>query len=377
MRQTPFLRYLVMIICLIAGLASFQPANAATKPGQFNGLTLDVARHHYQIQTLKKFIHQVKIDHGQFVQLHLTDSQSFAIENETVGQTLTNAIESDGVWRNRTTHQAFYSKAQIATLLAYAKQQQVTLIPEIDTPAHLGGLVATLKANHQQELVQQLITQNHSYGPEFKLTNASIDFVSQIDAEVARSFIGQANARFHLGGDEFTDNTKPNPAYVTYLNRLAANVEQLGFIPEAWNDGFLTHDLATLDHQIQVTYWNWTADEKGAAGRARKQSWATMPQLIHHGFKVLNYNDYYLYFNVTKANLKPANVTYMSSDMKQNWDPTIWDNDAQSSLNSLHGITGSSISIWCESDKTATDKQIYQSARSFLKNFLALARQPI
>ncbi|GEK28639.1 family 20 glycosylhydrolase [Furfurilactobacillus siliginis] len=376
MKRKQTLLLLFLSLCLWLSTPQIH-AQAAPANGQFNGLTLDVARRYYQVDTIKQFITTVSENHGQFVQLHLSDKQSFAIENDTAGQTLANATEVDGVWRNNTTHQPFYSKAQIADLLAYAKQQHITLIPEVDTPAHIDGLAATMKASGQQALVKKLITKQTDYGPEFKLNKASIAFISQLDTEVAQSFTGQENARFHLGGDEFTDQTTANKPYVRYLNALAANIKQAGFIPEAWNDGFLTTSLKSFDPAIQVTYWNWTADEKGSAGKARKKSWATMPALIHHGFKVLNYNDYYLYVNLTSSDLKPKNIRYMSSDMRQNWDPTIWDNDAESSLNTLHGIVGSSASIWADKGLKVSDQTIYTRTKPFVKNFLTLARQPI
>lgn len=368
---------IIAITLIIGAITNVAITHATSKNGSFNGLTIDVARHYYQVKTLKSFIHQVHIDDGQFVQLHLSDMQSFAIENNAVGQTLANATETNGVWQNNTTHQEFYSKAQIADLVSYAKQQHVTLIPEIDTPAHIDGLVATMKAAGKQNTVKKLICRSSYYGDEFRLSSDSIKFVSSIDTEVAQSFSGQKNARFHLGGDEFTNSTKKNPAYVKYLNALAAHVKGLGFIPEAWNDGFLKSNLKGINHDIQVTYWNWTADETGSAGAKRRKTWASMPRLIHDGFKVLNYNDYYLYFNVSPQNITTKNVKYMNSDMKQNWDPTIWDNDNDSSLNSLHNIVGSSVSIWSDQDKKITDQEIYNSSKTFIKSFLKLAKQPI
>ncbi|HAT54979.1 MAG TPA: glycosyl hydrolase family 20 [Lactobacillus sp.] len=370
---------LVTVASICLGPQTISASAAAQQNGQFNGLTLDVARRYYQPASIEKFITEVAANHGQFLQLHLSDSQSFAIENNTVGQTLANATQTNGEWRNNTTHQAFYSKDQIASLVTFAKQKHVTLIPEIDTPAHINGLVKTMRAAHQTQLITQLTYNNKGYGREFRLTTASIKFVEQLDNEVAQSFTGQQQMRFHLGGDEFTDRTTVNKPYITYLNALAKNIQSQGFIAEAWNDGFMSRALNQYNKHIQVTYWNWTADEKGAPGKQRQKTWATMPELIRHGYRVLNYNDYYLYFNLSKKNIKQNNVSYMTSDMRKNWDPTIWDNDNDSSLNSLHNIVGSSISIWADKGThgTLNDEQIFKASKTFIKQFLTLARQPI
>ncbi|GHP13314.1 lacto-N-biosidase [Lentilactobacillus fungorum] len=378
MRGKRWLVLLPLLLLLIGCSSKAKPNqnNHSTASGKFNGVTLDVSRRHYQVATLRKFINLVAANHGQFIQLHLTDDRDFAIENQTVGQTLNNATKKNGVWRNKKTHQAFYSKGQIRDLLAIAKKKGVTLIPEIDTPAHVNGLINTMKANGKSKLAKQLSWQSQSYGDELHLNQASISFIEKVDNEVGKEFVDQTNARFHLGGDEFTDRLSKNPAYVTYLNATSQNVEKMGFIPEAWNDGFLNSELGEINRHIQVTYWNWTADQAGELGAQRKKAWASMPKLISHHFKVFNYNDYYLYFNINRDNLKPRNVRYMVKDMKQYWKPTLWHTDHVTKLKSLHGIVGSSASIWGDSTASFSDQKIYQSSVQFIKAFMVLARKP-
>lgn len=344
--------------------------------GKFNGVTLDLSRHHYHVSTLVKFVDLVAANHGNFIQLHLTDDKDFAIESQTVGQTIQNATKKNGIWRNKKTHQAFYSKGQIQYLLNDAKKHRVTLIPEVDTPAHVTGLVNTMKANGKSKLASQLSWQSKSYGGELHLNQASIAFVEKMDNEIGKQFANQPNARFHLGGDEFTDKLSKNTAYINYLNATSKNVENQGFTPEAWNDGFLNSELSQLNHHIQVTYWNWTADQSGQLGAQRKKAWASMPRLIRNHFKVFNYNDYYLYFNISKDNLKAHNVSYMIKDMKQYWKPTLWHTDHVTKLKSLHGIVGSSASFWADSAGGISDNQIYSAGQKFVKEFFVLARKP-
>lgn len=374
-----WLLFMPLVVLLMGcSLSAKTSQKAATnQDGQFNGVTLDVSRHHYHVGTLVKFIQLVANHHGRFIQLHLSDDKDFAIENQQVGQTRARAVEKGGVWRNRVTHQAFYSSSQIHYLLTIAKQRHLTLIPEIDTPAHVTGLVDTMKAAGKSQLAKRLSWQSKSYGDELHLNTASIAFVKKVDRQVASDFAGQANARFHLGGDEFTDKVTKNTAYIKYLNATSQNIEKLGFIPEAWNDGFLNHSLSALNHHIQVTYWNWTADQSGKLGALRKKTWASMPRLIANHFKVLNYNDYYLYFNISKQNLRPKSVTYMSSDMKRYWKPTLWHTDHATKLKSRRGIVGSSVSFWADAAGKITDHQIYRAGEKFIENFLALARKPV
>lgn len=147
----------------------------------------------------------------------------------------------------------------------------------------------------------------------------------------------------------------------------------MGFTPEAWNDGFLNSSLSKLNKNIQVTYWNWTADQTGKLAAQRQKYWASMPKLINRGFKVFNYNDYYLYFNLSKTNMSKKNVTYMIKDMKQYWKPTLWYNDVDTKLKSKRGIVGSSVSLWADSAGSVNDQQVYAASEQFIKTFLALA----
>lgn len=71
---------------------------SSSQNGQFNGLTLDVARRHYKVATLTKYIQLVGTHHGSFIQLHLTDDKNFAIENNFVGQTRQNAVKKKTVF---------------------------------------------------------------------------------------------------------------------------------------------------------------------------------------------------------------------------------------------------------------------------------------
>lgn len=366
-----------LIVLLMGCSMAAKPVakKAPTVNRGFNSVTIDVSRHHYQVSTLVKFIRLVSDHHGNFIQLHLSDDKDFAIENKAAGQTTRGATKTAGVWQNKKSHQAFYSRGQIAYLLKDAKQHHITLIPEIDTPAHVTGLVKTLRASGQAKLAKQLSWQSKSYGDELHLNAASIAFVKRMDREIASEFANQRIKRFHLGGDEFTDKLTKNTAYINYLNATSENVEKLGFTPEAWNDGFLTNSLKAINHDIQVTYWNWTADQSGELGKERKKAWASMPRLIHNGFKVFNYNDYYLYFNVSKANLKPKSVAYMSKDMKQYWTPMLWHTDHQTKLKTRHGIVGSSASIWSDAAGRISDQQIYQASTTFIEDFLKLARK--
>ncbi len=372
-----FVLLVLVIVFGILGIGIYstlpQPAEA---DGNFNGLTLDVARIHYSVPTLEKFISLVHSTGGKFVQLHLSDTNDFAVESQIIGQTKKNGTKKGSVWENKKTKQTFYSNYQIKELVDFAEKQKITLIPEVDTPAHIGGIVATMEENGKKSEIKNLVRTDHKLGLVFHLTATSANFVNKLNNEIAQNFAGQNNARFHLGGDEFSTSYKENSAYINYLNKTSNYIENLGFIPEAWNDGFTKAGLSKFNKDIQITYWNWIDDKNGTAlGKKYEQSRATMPYLINHGFKVFNYNDYYLYFIVNKFSMQKDNIDYMSSDMKKNWNPKIWHDDNPSSLKSTKGIIGSSASIWGQPGENISQKSIYDSPITFFKTFMKICNK--
>ncbi|KRM12290.1 family 20 glycosylhydrolase [Paucilactobacillus suebicus] len=365
----------VVIIFLLTCICINTIAKASTQSVNFNGVTLDVARQHYSTATLRQFIDIIHQDNGQFLQLHLTDSNDFGIENSLVGQTKSRAQFHDGTWENKKTKQKFYSLNQMNNLVNYAKKKNVTIIPEVDTPAHVGGLIKDMQAENMNKTVTNISYNNSYYGREIKLNSTGANFVIHLDQMVAKPFINQNNARFHLGGDEFSNSNKPNSAYVYYLNTTSKAISKMNMIPEAWNDGFLNSEVNQINKNIHITYWNWTGDETGKAANQRRKSRASLPTLLKSGYKVLNYNDYYLYFILNKTNLKTKNIKYMSSDMKSNWNPKMWNNDNTSHIKNITNIEGSSVSIWGDPSHTFPQKQVLNSSTKFINTFFKICNE--
>lgn len=365
----------VIIIFILTCICSNSIAKATAQSGSFNGVTLDVARQHYSTATLKHFIDIIHQNNGQFLQLHLTDSNDFGIENSLVGQTKSQSQFHDGTWENKKTKQKFYSLNQMNNLVNYAKKRNVTVVPEIDTPAHVGGLIKDMQAANMNATVTHISYENSYYGREIKLNSNGANFVIQLDQMVGKPFIRQSNARFHLGGDEFSNSNKTNPAYVYYLNATSKAISKMNMIPEVWNDGILNSELNQINKNIHITYWNWTGDETGKAVKQRHKSRASLPKLLKSGYKVLNYNDYYLYFILNKTNLKSKNIKYMSNDMKLNWNPKMWDNDNTSHLKNVTNIEGSSVSIWGDPSHTFSQKQILNSSTKFINEFFKICNE--
>jgi hexosaminidase len=117
----------------------------------WRGLLLDVSRHFFTTDEVKKLIDQMVIYKFNLLHLHLTDDQGWRIEIKQLPE-LTKVgawrVPRTGLWWDRqppqpgeaATYGGFYTQEQIRDLVAYASKRHVDILPEIEAPGH--GLAA-------------------------------------------------------------------------------------------------------------------------------------------------------------------------------------------------------------------------------------------
>ena len=116
----------------------------------YRGMHLDVSRHFFPVDSVKRFIDILALHNMNRFHWHLTDDQGWRIEikkypeltqvgserKETViGR---NSGEYDGK-----PYGGFYTQDQIRDVIAYAQERFITIVPEIDLPGHQQAALAT------------------------------------------------------------------------------------------------------------------------------------------------------------------------------------------------------------------------------------------
>ena len=192
----------------------------------WRGLLLDVSRHFFSKEQVKIFIDNMVRYKYNLLHLHLTDDQGWRIEIKsypkltTVGAWRANR---EGAWGNTTapdpgepkTYGGFYTQDDIREMIQYAKDRFVTILPEIDIPAHSMAALAAYP-----ELSCTPGTYAVNVGEEFQVwdsvgNRALIDntlcpanekvyeFLDKVFSEVANLFPFEY---IHVGGDEAAKN---------------------------------------------------------------------------------------------------------------------------------------------------------------------------
>jgi hexosaminidase len=116
----------------------------------YRGLHLDVGRHMFPVEFIKKYINIMAVYKLNTFHWHLTDDQGWRIEIKKYPR-----LTEVGAWRNgtiighypgtasdNTKHGGFYTQEEIKDVIAYARQRYITIIPEIEMPGHGSAAIA-------------------------------------------------------------------------------------------------------------------------------------------------------------------------------------------------------------------------------------------
>jgi hexosaminidase len=315
------------------------------------GLMVDVGRKYFTPGWLRARIGELSYLKLNELHLHLSDNQGFRVESTTHPEIVS---------------ARHLSKADIRGLVAYAARRHVTVIPEIDSPGHLGAVLA---AHPSLQLRTRL-------GVPVK---GAIDISDPRSATLIDDLIKEYAPLFpgpywHLGGDEYGALTVPDPqatfpklaayarsrfgpggtvadAATAWLNDRSAVLRRYGRTTEAWNDGFFSSPRAWPDADREVEYWSSNVQR------------GPLPETyLREGRKLVNLNSWYLYYVLGS----PANFPYPSGRaIYERWTPAVVHRDraVPAALAGADRILGGRLAVWCDHADAQTETQIASGIR--------------
>ena len=208
----------------------------------WRGAMLDVARHFFGPEDVKRYIDLMALYKLNRLHLHLSDDQGWRLEIPG--------------WPNLTRHGGstavgggpggFYTQADYAAIVRYAQDRFITIVPEIDMPGHTNAALASypeLTCDGAPDLYTGIEVGFSAFCVE---KDATWRFVDDIVREIAAMTPG---SWFHIGGDEVKTLTAEQ--YATFVERAQAIVRKHGKTPIGWDE--IAH--ATLDPATIVQYW--------------------------------------------------------------------------------------------------------------------------
>ena len=284
----------------------------------WRGSMLDVARHFFTKENVKRYIDLIAMYKMNRLHLHLSDDQGWRIE-----------IKS---WPNLAVHGGstevggdkggYYTQEEYKELVAYAAERFITIIPEIDMPGHTNSALASYGELNGGTMVpvegapagpknNPLLVKDSQPTPLY--TGMEVGFSTlRFEKEATFRFINDVvrelseitpGPYFHMGGDEAHVTNKPD--YLNFVNKFTEIAKANKKVMIGWEEVA----QGNIDNNVIVQHWAnpdyaRMASEKGAR------------IIMSPSTKV--YLDMQ-YDSLTRLGLHWA--AYIEADVSYNWDP--------------------------------------------------------
>jgi len=211
---------------------------------EYRGAMLDVVRHFFGVDDVKRYIDLLAAYKMNVLHLHLTDDQGWRIE-----------IKS---WPNLTTHGGstqvgggkggFYTQEDYSDIVKYAQEHFITVIPEIDMPGHTNAALASYAQLNANGKAMELYT---GTDVGFSTLDANKEltykFIDDVICELAAITPGEY---IHIGGDE--SNATKKKDYIKFVNRVQDIVNAHGKKMMGWAD----ISAANLKENTIAQFWH-------------------------------------------------------------------------------------------------------------------------
>ncbi len=285
---------------------------------KYRSAMLDVARHFFSVEDVKKYIDVLSYYKINNLHLHLTDDQGWRIEikswpklTEVGGKTEVGGGEG-----------GFYTQEDYTEIVNYAARRHINIVPEIDMPGHtnsaslaypiLDGAGKELKPYEGIEV---------GFSTFDTRKDTVYAFVDDVVRELAALTPG---LYFHIGGDESHTTAKKDFNY--FVERVSKIVEKHGKQMIGWDE--IVH--ADVDKNAIVQYWN----KKENAQEGVKKGMKVILSPAQKAYLDMKYDEDSKYGLIWSG--------YIPVDVAYNWDPETFAEVPQES------ILGIEAPLWSE-----------------------------
>ncbi|MFW5754892.1 MAG: beta-N-acetylhexosaminidase [Marinilabiliaceae bacterium] len=263
----------------------------------YRGAMLDVSRHFFDVETVKKVIDYLALYKMNMLHLHLSDDQGWRIEIESWPKLAEHggSTEVDGG------EGGYYTKEDYKEIVQYAADHHITVVPEIDMPGHTNAALASYAELNCDGQTTDLYT-GTKVGFSTLCTDKEVvyEFVDDVVREISEITPGPY---FHIGGDE--SHVTEDDDYVKFIDRAREIVRSHGKKVIGWDE--IAH--ADVNEQDIVQFW---AREDNALEGNRKGAKVLMSP-SKHAYLDIKYD------STTVLGLDWAGLTEV--DDAYNWDP--------------------------------------------------------
>jgi hexosaminidase len=202
----------------------------------YRGMMLDVCRHFFSVEFVKKYIDLMAAYKFNTFHWHLTDDQGWRIEIKkyprltTIGSQRAQTVI--GNYHDRTPQQydntpygGFYTQDQIRDVVKYAADRYITIIPEIEMPGHSeAALAAYPELSCDPSRTYKVSETWGVFYDVYCPSEKTFTFLQDVLTEVMDLF---PSKYIHIGGDEVPKNVwKESPFCQKLIKKLKLKNEE-------------------------------------------------------------------------------------------------------------------------------------------------------
>jgi hexosaminidase len=279
----------------------------------WRGSMLDVVRHFFSVAVVERYIDQMAYFKMNTLHLHLGDDQGWRVQI-TGWPNLTGNTAANGSYNevgSTSCTNCFYTQADYAALVAYAKARYITIIPEFDGPGHINAALHSYGSLTCSGVAPAAYT--GTGGPTTSLcTSVPSTYIPFLTAVITQISALSDGTFFHMGGDEALST--PLAEYITYEQNVKAIVEAATNVNGAPMRLLGWEEIAqgSLSPTSAVQHWNTGA---GFAADAVAEGATVVMSPANHCYLDQRYN----------SNKKsPGHQTwagYVNTQTAYSWDP--------------------------------------------------------
>lgn len=174
---------------------------------EYRGMHLDVVRHFFPVEFIKKYIDLLAMHKMNRFHWHLTDDQGWRIEIKKYPK-----LTEVGAWRDSTlighygtdrydnvSYGGYYTREEIKEVVKYAAERHITIIPEIELPGHSSAALAAYPQFGCFEKEYHVQSTWGVFEDIYCPKEETFNFLEDVLTEVMELFPSEY---IHIGGDE-------------------------------------------------------------------------------------------------------------------------------------------------------------------------------
>ena len=210
----------------------------------YRGSMLDVARHFFDVNDVKRYIDVLSLYKFNFLHLHLSDDQGWRIEIKSWPK----LTSIGGQKEVGGTPGGFFTQKQYTELIEYAAERYITIVPEIDIPGHTNAALVSYPELNCDGISPPVFT-----GIDVGFSTLCADkavtylFLKNVIDEISLLTPGPY---FHIGGDESYVTSKED--FIKIIDSVFTYVEKNKKTAITWGNNSKTAKI--------LQYWNDESD---------------------------------------------------------------------------------------------------------------------